>query len=294
MRFQQTIQKSISCKGVGLHSGVESTLTLMPAPPNTGVILVRRDQGVTIPAHVDEVVTSVFSSSVGRDDVEIRTVEHLLAALAGLHVDNLYVEVDGPEIPIMDGSASPFVRLLRQAGILQQEEIRTHLKIVEPLEVSEGDRYIRIEPSSYPEITYTLEFDHSLLPYQVFRHAYSPEGFSREIAPARTFGFLKDVERLQAGGFALGASLQNVVVLGGDRVLNQEGLRYSDEFIRHKVLDLIGDLFLLGVPFVGHVKACRSGHALNNRLVSTLLRERHCWTLVGEPTLVDSLHLSVS
>jgi UDP-3-O-[3-hydroxymyristoyl] N-acetylglucosamine deacetylase len=221
-------------------------------------------------------------------------VEHLLAAVAGLHVDNLYIEIDAPEIPILDGSAEPFIRLLRMSGIEQQTEIRPYLTVLEPVEIRDGDKYVRIEPSSYPQITYTMEFEHPLLSRQVFNYSYSPEEFVQQVAPARTFGFLKDVEMLQSRGLAKGGSLRNVVVLGEDGVLNREGLRYPDEFIRHKVLDLIGDMSLLGMPFVGHVKAHRSGHSLNVRLVSALLRSNRCWTIVGEPSALNGIQLSLS
>ena len=294
MRYQQTIRKSISCHGIGLHTGCEVDLTLKPAPPDTGIIFFRRDQGESVRAHVDNVSTSAFSSSLGTKQTEVRTVEHLLAAVAGFQVDNLYIEIDAPEIPILDGSAAPFIRLLRMSGIEQQTETRPYLRVLEPVEIRDGDKYVRIEPSSYPQITYTMEFEHPLLPRQVFNYSYSPEEFVQQVAPARTFGFLKDVEMLQSRGLAKGGSLRNVVVVGEDGVLNREGLRYPDEFIRHKVLDLIGDMSLLGMPFVGHVKAHRSGHSLNVRLVSALLRDNRSWTLVGEPSLMNGIQLSLS
>ncbi len=282
MRYQRTIKDSVECIGIGLHTGIEVSLRLSPAPPDTGIVFTRNDKKSTIKARVDNIVATDYSSTLGLNGSSIQTVEHLLAAVAGLNIDNLYVEVDSSEVPIMDGSAHPFVELILKIGIRQQDRIKPHIKIVEPIEIVETNRYIKIEPSPFPAITYLMDFDHPLLSNQRLLYYYSIESFIKDIAPARTFGFLKDVITLQEKGLGRGGSLKNVIILGDMEILNEEGLRYKDEFIRHKVLDLIGDMSLLSMSFIGHITAYRSGHNLNTRLASTILANSDKWIEVGQ------------
>src|SRR3989304_6399818 len=201
----------------------------------------------------------------------VRTVEHLLAAAAGLNIDNMYVELNASEVPIMDGSSYPLVELMLKSGIAQQDKIRTHIRILDTIEISGENGYIKIEPSHFPAITYLMDFDHPLLKKQEFIYHHSIDGFISEIAPARTFAFQKDVLSLKQRGLGKGGSLENAIIVGEHDILNKEGLRFKDEFIRHKVLDLIGDLSLLSVSFLGHVSACRTGHTLNTRLATAIL-----------------------
>jgi len=282
MRYQRTIKDSVECIGIGLHTGINVSLRLSPAPPDTGIVFIRNDKKTSINALVGNIVATEYSSTLGLNGSSIQTVEHLLAAIAGLHIDNLYVEVNSPEVPIMDGSAYPFVELILKSGVIQQDKLKPYIKIVQPIEIIERDRYIRIEPSPFPAITYFMDFDHPLLNKQRFVYHYSIDSFIKEIAPARTFGFLKDVTTLQEKGLGKGGSLNNVVILGDLEILNEEGLRYDDEFIRHKVLDLIGDMSLLSMSFIGHITAYRSGHNLNTRLATAILDNSDKWIEVGQ------------
>ncbi len=285
MRNQQTLQQSISCVGVGLHSGQPVTMTLQPAPPNTGIVFLRQDaeQQVSIRATVKHLVPSELCTALQVNGTHIQTVEHLLSALAGTEIDNLFVELDGGEIPAMDGSAGAFVRLIQSAGIVAQECPQPFLKIMEPIEVVDGNRLVRIEPSLTPKITYMIEYNHPLIETQRYEYDFSVSTFEREIAGARTFAFLKEVEALWSRGLGKGGSLENTVVLSDDGIMNNSGLRYKDEFVRHKVLDLIGDLSLLGIPFIGHLTAQRSGHAMHTKLVEQILAQPEKWMLLNAP-----------
>jgi len=282
MRVQQTIQRPVSCTGIGLHSGGLVSLVLLPAPPDTGIVFVRKDVGAapTVTASIKNLRPTLLSTAVGVDGVQIQTIEHVLSAAAGLSIDNLFIEVDAPEIPVMDGSAAPFVDMILGAGIVQQERPRSYLKIVRSIEVSDGDRHIAIHPASLPSITYTIDYDHPLIRRQGWTYRWSQESFVHDIAPSRTFGFLREVEALWDAGLGLGGSLQNTLILTEDGILNEGGLRFPDEFVRHKILDLIGDLALLGLPFIGEIVAVRSGHALHSRLVAQILESRDSWMLV--------------
>jgi len=282
MRFQRTIKETVVCTGIGLHTGRCVSLRLSPAPPDTGIIFIRGDKDSEIKATVENIVATDYSSTLGFNGSSIQTVEHLMAAIAGLNIDNLYVEVDSQEVPIMDGSAYPFVDLIMKSGIVQQDRIKQYIKIIKTIEIIEMDRYIRIEPSPFTAITYVMDFDHPLLNKQKFIYHYSIENFVEDIAPARTFGFLKDVTNLKEKGLGRGGSLENVIILDDNDILNKEGLRYSDEFVRHKVLDLIGDMALLPMSFIGHVKACRSGHRLNTKLAGSILENRDKWVEAGQ------------
>ncbi len=283
MDRQQTLARPVTCRGIGVHSGQAARLTLLPAPPDTGLVFVRTDlPGLpVIPARAANVVGTTLATSLGREGAEVSTVEHLLAALHGLGIDNAVAEVDGPEVPIMDGSAAPFVRLLDAAGRVVLDAPRRTLVVDRPVRVREGGREIAVEPADRLEIAYEIAFDHPAIPPQSLTLAVDPARFVAELAPARTFGFLAEVEALKARGLARGGSLENAVVVGPDRVLNPEGLRFPDEFVRHKALDLVGDLALLGLPLRGRVSVSRGGHQLHTRLVRALLDDPSAWHLTG-------------
>lgn len=275
---QRTIAEKISCTGVGLHTGKPVQLTLHPARAGTGIVFVRTDlpEPVEIPAAPSSLTGRAhLATSLGRAGATLDTVEHLLAAAYGLGVDNLRVEVEGPELPGMDGSAASFVFLLRAAGFYQQAAPRAVLRVARPVEVREGARWIRLEPGRGLRVSYEIDFDHPRIGRQAIHElAIDPDAFEREIARARTFGFVAEVEALWRAGRARGACLENTVVLDATRVLNRDGLRFPDEFVRHKVLDLLGDLALLGVRVEGHVRVSRGGHALHQKLVAKLAADR--------------------
>jgi len=283
VRLQQTLASSASCVGVGLHSGQPVTLTLRPAPVDTGVVFVNRNghAGASLAASVHHLVPTELCTAISGNGFQVRTIEHVLAALAGLNVDNAYVDIDAEEAPVMDGSSAPFVRLIQSTGVIAQNKRQPYLKITRPLEVVDGSRRIRIEPASTPKITYTIQYDHPLIQTQTFSYEHSADAFESEIADARTFGFLYEVEALWSRGLGRGGNLENTVVLSKDGVLNESGLRFSNEFVRHKVLDLIGDFSLLGVPFIGHLIADRSGHALHTKLVKKILEHPDCWVMLN-------------
>ena len=279
---ERTLASRVHCTGIGVHSGKPVTLALRPAAAGTGVLFVRRDRArdVRFPARAEWVVDTRLATTLGNQDQRLSTVEHLLAALYGLGVDNCTVEVSGPELPIMDGSAAPFGYLIQQAGLRPQRRVRRRLVIRRPIEVRDGNRWVRALPSREFRISATIDFAHPAIGVQSLRSlTLSPETFARAIAPARTFGFLGEVQALQSAGLAQGGSLQNAVVLDDARVLNREGLRFPDEFVRHKALDLIGDLSLLGLPVQGHFKVMRGGHALHHALVAEIRANPACWTV---------------
>jgi UDP-3-O-[3-hydroxymyristoyl] N-acetylglucosamine deacetylase len=277
------LANSVSCAGIGLHSGQSVTLTLRPAPADTGVVFVNRNghAGASLAASVDHLVPTELCTAISGNGFQVKTIEHVLAALAGLNVDNVYVEVDAGEAPVMDGSSAPFVKLIQSAGIVSQNRPQPYLKITRPLEVIDGSRRVRIEPSATPRITYSIQYDHPLIQTQTYSYEHSARAFESEIAEARTFGFLQEVEALWARGLGRGGNLDNTVVLSQDGILNESGLRFTNEFVRHKVLDLIGDFSLLGLPFIGHLIADRSGHALHTRLVKQILNHPECWVLLN-------------
>jgi UDP-3-O-[3-hydroxymyristoyl] N-acetylglucosamine deacetylase len=280
---QTTIRQPVTCTGVGLHSGCRVSLTLTPAPADTGIVFIRTDLRARprVPAVIANVRPTLLSTTVGVDGIQVQTIEHLLAAASGLGIDNLYVEVDAPELPAMDGSATPFVGLLQEAGIALQGRYRSYMKIVRSIEVTEGDKEISISPASTASVTYAIDYDHPLIRSQAYTYDGSSDSFIRDIAPARTFGFLREVEELWEAGLGLGGSLHNTLILSDEGLLNEGGLRYRDEFVRHKVLDLVGDMTLLGMPVVGEILAVRSGHALHARLVSRILESRDNWVFVS-------------
>jgi UDP-3-O-[3-hydroxymyristoyl] N-acetylglucosamine deacetylase len=271
---QHTIAEKVSCTGIGLHTGAPVQLTLLPARAGSGVVFVRTDCGdpVEVPARAENLRATRRATILGRGDATVGTVEHLLAALYGLGVDNVRVEVDGPELPVMDGSAAPFVYLLRSAGLFPQQAPRPVLRVRRRIELTEGAQSAVIEPARSFRVQYAVEFGHPSIGRQELEiDAPDVERFERELSAARTFGFLQDVDALQREGLARGGSLANTVVLDDRGVLNPDGLRWPDEFVRHKILDLFGDLAMLGAPIRGLVRIERGGHALHQRLVRTLL-----------------------
>jgi len=291
LRSQQTLAEKVTCSGKGLHSGANVALTLRPGRANSGVVFVRTDLGgVEIPATPGSVCSMYRATTLGRDDVAVATVEHLLGALSALGVDNVRVEVDGPEIPVLDGSAAPFVQLVRAAGVFRQGELRPRLRIRERVEVVDGDRRISVEPCDGFAIHYAIEFEHPAIRRQEFAlSSLTAESFERELASARTFGFLDEVAALREVGLGRGGDLDNTVVLDATRVINPDGLRFPDEFVRHKVLDLVGDLALLGVAIEGRVRVERGGHALHQRLVAGILERPSASEWIGATP--QALHL---
>ena len=273
MALQLTIQKSVAVEGIGLHTGQPAKITLSPAPSDTGIMFRANDAHRTlIPASPEHVVDAHFATTLGVNGTRIRSVEHLLAAAAALGVDNLFVDVEGDEIPALDGSAKPFVALLYAAGKDTLPVPRRPLVVGKPLRVGDGTRWLQVLPADSFRISYTLDLDHPAVGTQALSFPCTERIFVEELAPARTYGFLKDVGTLRKNGLARGGSLHNAVVVGTRAVLNGN-LRYQDEFVRHKILDLIGDLGLLGRPLLGHVVARNAGHALNHQLTLTIQRE---------------------
>jgi UDP-3-O-acyl N-acetylglucosamine deacetylase len=268
MSIQGTIRREVSLEGIGLHSGVSARITLTPASADTGIVF-RGPDGTLIPANAEHVIDSNFATTVGAFGVRVRTIEHLMAAAAAMGVDNLVVDVTGGEVPASDGSARPFVDLLVSAGIAVLPAPRQPIIVDEPLRVGDESRWIHVLPAESFRISYTLDNSHPAIGVQAATFEMTEEAFAKEVAPARTYGFLRDVPMMRKNGLALGGSLNNAVVVGKRSVLN-DSLRFSDEFVRHKVLDLVGDLFLLGRPIVAHVVARNAGHALNFDLVKAI------------------------
>lgn len=281
MPKQRTLKNTIRATGVGLHSGEKVYLTLRPAPVDTGIVFRRVDLDpvVEIPASGELVTETMLCTGLTRGEGKVMTVEHLMSALAGLGVDNVYVELSAAEVPIMDGSSGPFVFLLQSAGIVAQEAPKRFIRILRPIEVRDGDKLARFSPYDGFRLDFTIEFDHPAIPTQQSRATveFSTENYIREVSRARTFGFMRDLEFMRERNLGLGGSMDNAIVLDEFRVLNDDGLRYANEFVRHKILDAIGDLYLAGHPVLGVFEGHKSGHALNNKLVRALLAERSAW-----------------
>ena len=277
MLRQRTLKSLISASGVGLHTGQKVRITLRPAPVDTGIVFRRVDLAspVDLPAHAEAVGEARLASTLVRGDVKVHTVEHLMSALGGLGVDNAYVDLDAAELPIMDGSASPYVLLIQQAGIEEQGAPKKFLRVTRRVEVKDGDKWARLDPYEGYRLSFSIEFRHPVIERttQAVTVDFAETSYLKEIARARTFGFMHEVEDLRDNGLALGGGLDNAVVLDEYRVLNSEGLRFADEFIRHKLLDAIGDLYLLGKPLLGAFTAHKSGHSLNNRLVRAAIAD---------------------
>ncbi|MDT8397182.1 MAG: UDP-3-O-acyl-N-acetylglucosamine deacetylase [Pseudomonadales bacterium] len=282
---QRTLKNVVRATGVGLHTGKKVYLTLRPAPADTGIVFSRIDlnPAISIPALAENVGDTTLSTSLIRDGARISTVEHLMSALSGLGIDNAFVDVNGPEVPIMDGSAGPFVFLIQSAGIEEQGAAKKYLRIKRKLSVSEGDKKVSLEPFNGFKVGYTLLYDHPV--HRKYTSSASIDlcttSFVKEVSRARTFGFMHEFEELRNRNLALGASIDNAVAVGDYRVLNEDGLRYEDEFVKHKILDSIGDLYLLGRTLIGEFNGYKSGHALNNALLRKLLANRDAWEIVS-------------
>jgi len=281
--LQRTIKQEINCRNIGLHSGRKVSMTIKPSGVDEGISFIRKDLPgeVRIKADFENVRDTILATTIGHNGTTVSTVEHLLSAFCGMGVDNAIVEVDAAEIPIMDGSALPFVNLLKDVGTEMQGKCKKLLVIIKPVSVTDGDGKAMFLPSPEFKITYDIDFEHPLIGRQSYHMTFSDVVYEKDICSARTFGFLKDVEYLQAKGLALGGSLRNAVVLDDRRVINKEGLRCHDEFVKHKILDAIGDLSLLGTPIIGHFIAYKSGHRLNNLLLKELMAHKECWKMVS-------------
>jgi len=276
---QRTLNHSIRCSGIGLHSGKKIELVLHPAEEDSGITFSRSDLDVSIPAKAEYVTDTRLCTTIGREGANISTVEHLLSALAGLGIDNAHVEVSGPEVPVMDGSSAPFVFLIQCAGIKEQTKAKKVLRVLKKVEVQEGDKRCSLHPAAGFKISYLLDYDHPLLRQRMVSVDFARQAYTREISRARTFGFLHEVEALQKAGLALGGSLENAIVLDQYRVVNESGLRYEDECVRHKILDTLGDLSLSGFPIVGAFEGERTGHDMNHKLVTALLADESAWRI---------------
>jgi UDP-3-O-[3-hydroxymyristoyl] N-acetylglucosamine deacetylase len=285
MISQRTLKNVIRATGVGLHTGDKVLLVLRPAPPTTGIIFRRVDLDpvVELPASVAFVGDTRMSTTLERDGVSVSTVEHLMSAFAGLGIDNAYVDIDAAEVPIMDGSAGPFVFLIQSAGMEEQPVAKKFLRVTQEVEIRDGDKWARFAPFEGFKVEFSIDFEHPILQSssQSACVDFSTTSYLKEVSRARTFGFLQDVESLQASGLARGGSLDNAIVMDRFHILNEDGLRYGDEFVKHKVLDAIGDLYLLGHALIGSFSAHKSGHALNNRLLREIKAAEDAWELVS-------------
>jgi UDP-3-O-[3-hydroxymyristoyl] N-acetylglucosamine deacetylase len=292
MRLQRTIKREVFFQGTGLHTGKYASVKLKPAPRDTGIVFYRADRGAIIRANINSIVDTAFATTIGFDGVKVKTVEHLLAAAAGLGIDNLLVEVDGPEVPILDGSSTSLAGIILDAGIAKQGKKMPFIKIVRPIVYEDAHSRIMAVPYNGTRISYYINFDHHLLGHQELTIDITEENFIKEIAPARTFGFLKDVERMRANGLAKGGSMDNAIIVGESGILNTTGLRFKDEFVRHKMLDSIGDFSLIGLPIHGHIILEKSGHTANVNFLKRLLSSVECYDVITE---IDSLpHEAVS
>lgn len=281
---QKTLKNAIGCSGIGLHTGAKVTMMIRPAAANSGIRFKRNDISggqAIISGNWRNVVESKLCSTVANEDgIEVQTIEHLMAAFCGLGIDNALIEINGPEIPIMDGSAAPFVFLIECAGILDQGPTRKAIKILKPVTVSEAKCEAALTPGAGFSVAFDIEFNSALVASQDHYVEFTDGAFKKEISSARTFGFEHEVAAMRAGGMLLGGSLDNAIVVSGKTVLNDSGLRYGDEFVRHKILDSVGDLYLAGAPILGHFRGSRSGHAMNHRLLEALFADKDAWTMV--------------
>jgi UDP-3-O-[3-hydroxymyristoyl] N-acetylglucosamine deacetylase len=281
---QRTLKNAIKATGIGLHTGQKVYLTLKPAPEDTGIVFRRVDLQpiVEIAAKAENVGDTVLSTSLVQGDVKVSTVEHLLSAMAGLGIDNAIVELSAPEVPIMDGSASPFVFLIQSAGIQEQAKPKQFIRIKREVTVHEGDKVASFKPFNGFKVSFGIDFDHPVFNNSSLKATvdFSSTSFVREVSRARTFGFIREIEYLRSKGLAKGGSVDNAIVVDEYRILNEDGLRYHDEFVRHKILDAIGDLYLLGNSLIGEFQAYKSGHALNNKSLRKLIAEKDAWEVV--------------
>jgi UDP-3-O-[3-hydroxymyristoyl] N-acetylglucosamine deacetylase len=276
---QRTLDHSIRCSGIGLHSGKKIQLVLHPAEEDHGITFSRSDLGTVIPAKAKYVTDTRLCTTIGKDGAHISTVEHLLSALAGLGIDNAHIEVSGPEVPVMDGSSAPFVFLIQCAGVREQKKAKKVMRILKRVSVEEDNKKCALYPAAGFSVSYLVDYDHPLLRQRAITIDFARHAYTREVSRARTFGFLHEIESLQKAGLALGGSLENAIVLDQYRVINESGLRYEDECVRHKILDTIGDLSLAGLPIVGAFEGERTGHEMNHRLVTALLADESAWRI---------------
>jgi len=281
---QRTLKNVIRATGVGLHTGEKVYLTLRPAVPDTGIVFRRvdLDTPVEIPAIPENVGETTLSTTLVKDGIRVATIEHLLSALAGLGIDNAYIDLNASEVPIMDGSAGPFVFLIQSAGIQEQNAPKRFIRIKKPVKVDHGDKWVQFKPYDGFKVSFTIDFEHPAFKerHQMAEVDFSTTSFVKEVSRARTFGFMSQIETLRANNLALGGSLDNAIVVDDYRILNEDGLRYVDEFVKHKILDSIGDLYLLGRSLIGAFSGYKSGHALNNKLLRVLLAQEDAWELV--------------
>ncbi|MBK18544.1 MAG: UDP-3-O-[3-hydroxymyristoyl] N-acetylglucosamine deacetylase [Rhodospirillaceae bacterium] len=282
--LQKTLKASIGCTGIGLHSGKKVAMSLNPAAPDTGIVFHRSDLEGTdriIPARWDHVVDTRMATTIGNESGAcVSTVEHLMAALAGCGIDNAIIEIDGAEVPVMDGSSAPFIFLVECAGMVEQASPRKAIKIEQPIEVGDAEKFVSATPDETFSVAFEIDFEDAAVARQHLSMRLVNGTFKTEIARARTFGFVHEVDALRKAGLALGGSLDNAVVISGDTILNGDGLRYEDEFVRHKILDCVGDLYLAGAPIIGQIDALRSGHALNNQFLISLFANEDAWSYV--------------
>jgi UDP-3-O-[3-hydroxymyristoyl] N-acetylglucosamine deacetylase len=292
MLKQRTLKNTIRATGVGLHTGRKVLMALRPGPANSGIVFRRTDldEPVDIPAHGENVGETMLGTTLIMGDVKVSTIEHLMSAFAGLGIDNAVVELSAPEVPIMDGSAGPFVFLMQSAGIAEQNAAKKFVRILKRVKVEDVDKWARFDPYDGFKVNFEIEFDHPVFKRrsQVASMDFSTTTFLREVSRARTFGFMRDLEYMRSRNLALGGNLDNAIVLDEYRILNEDGLRYEDEFVKHKILDAIGDLYLLGHSLIGEFSGYKSGHALNNRLLRTLIADHSAWEEVTFETLSDA------
>jgi UDP-3-O-[3-hydroxymyristoyl] N-acetylglucosamine deacetylase len=293
---QRTLMNEVGCTGIGLHTGEKVKIHLRPAPANSGIKFVRTDlKGhPEVEVRFDNVFDTTLATTIGTNGCKVSTIEHLMAAFFGLGIDNAVVELDGPEVPIMDGSAAPFVFLIKSGGVREQKSPKQFIIIKKPFKVDDGNRSVCIYPSKELKITYMIDFQHPLLRNQQYELTFSGRDFIREISTARTFGFMKDVETLKKNGFARGGSLDNAVVIDDFRIINEDGLRFDDEFVRHKILDFIGDISIVGSPIIGHFVIKKSGHFLNQHMLRKLMESKKHWKVMTFKTLEECSKTNVT
>ena len=293
---QRTLMNEVGCTGIGLHTGEKVKIKLKPAPANSGIKFVRTDlKGhPEVDVRFDNVFDTTLATTIGTNGCKVATIEHLMAAFFGLGIDNAVVELDGPEVPIMDGSAAPFVFLIKSGSIREQKNPKKFIIIKKPFKVDDGHRSVCINPSKELKITYMIDFQHPLLRNQEYKLTFSGRDFIREISTARTFGFMKDVEILKKNGFAKGGSLDNAVVIDDYRIINEDGLRFDDEFVRHKILDFIGDISIVGSPIIGHFVIKKSGHYLNQYMLRKLMESKKHWKVMTFKTPEECIKTNVT
>jgi len=293
MHLQRTIKKDINCFSIGLHTGRKINMKIKPAPVDTGIVFIRKDLPDAAPifARYDTVCDTTLATTLGSNGVTVSTVEHLLSAFSGMGVDNAFIELDSFEVPIMDGSALPFVNMLKEVGTHVQKKTKKLLVIRKAVSVTFGDSSAMLVPADEFKITYEIDFKHPVIGRESYSMTFSDEKYEKDICAAQTFGFLKDLEFLQAKGLALGGSLKNAIVLDDTKIINKEGQRIPNVFVKHKILDAIGDLFLLGMPIIGHFIAHKSGHRLNNLLLKELMSQKSCWEIVTCTNREEALKL---